>query len=221
MLVRAALLGFLVVAPVLTACNDDGRTLREPRPDQNASVSTLAPVTDPTDAAGGQVGDGGFDVITTASTVAPVAAVPVLVAPFAESGPIDARYTCDGDDVSPALSWTAAPAGTVEVAITLADLDNPDFLHWAVAGIEPTVTSLGEGAVPEFAITSVNSGVVEGYSGPCPPAGETHTYQFTVHYLLQQTELASGGPIADLQAAIDGSTFSLASVTGTYSRASG
>lgn len=217
MLVRAALLGFLVVAPVLTACNDDGRTLREPRPDQNASVSTLAPVTDPTDG----VGDGlGFD--TVATTQAPQApATPVLVAPFANGGPIDARYTCDGDDLSPALSWTAAPAGTVEVAVTLTDLDNPDFLHWAVAGLEPAVTTLGEGSLPEFAITSINSGGVDGYSGPCPPDGETHTYRFTVHYLLQQTELASGGPIADLQAAIDGSTFSLASVTGTYARAAG
>jgi Raf kinase inhibitor-like YbhB/YbcL family protein len=215
----AALLGLVVVAPLLSACNDDGRTLREPRADQNASVSTLAPVTDPTDGVD-QVGDGlGFDTLPPSTSAA--AAVPVLVAPFANAGPIDARYTCDGDDVSPALSWSAAPAGTVEVAITLTDLDNPDFLHWAVAGIEPTVTSLGEGALPSFAITSLNSGGVDGYSGPCPPAGETHTYQFTVHYLLQQTELASGGPIADLMAAIDGSTFSLASVTGTYVRAGG
>jgi Raf kinase inhibitor-like YbhB/YbcL family protein len=219
MLVRAALLGFLVVAPVLTACNDDGRTLREPRPDQNASVSTLAPVTDPTDGVGDAVGDGlGFDSVATTQ---PAPATPVLVAPFANGGPIDARYTCDGDDLSPALSWTAAPAGTVEVAVTLTDLDNPEFLHWAIAGLEPTVTTLGEGNAPEFAITSFNSGGVEGYSGPCPPAGETHTYQFTVHYLLQQTELASGGPIADLKAAIDGSTFALASVTGTYARAAG
>ena len=218
MLVRAALLGCLAFAPVLASCNDDGRTLREPRPDQNASVSTLAPITDPTDLAGDQVGDG---LETTATTAATVPLDPVVVAPFMDGGPIDVRATCDGDDLSPALSWSAAPAGTVEVAITVVDLDQTAFVHWAVAGLEPTVTSIGEGATPEFAITSINSGGVEGYSGPCPPSGETHTYQFTVHFLLQQTELASGGPIVDLVAAIEGSTFASASVTGTYTRTPG
>lgn len=215
---RAALLGLLAVAPVLSACNDDGRTLRDPRPEQNASVSTLAPVTEPSDGVGGDVGGGlGFDTI--APTVPPQS--PTLVAPFVDGGPIDARYTCDGENLAPALSWSAPPPGTVEVAITLTDLDAPDFVHWAMAGLDPTATAIGEATVPEFAITSVNSGATLGYTGPCPPAGTSHTYQFTVHFLLQQTELASDGPAADLLAAINDATFSQASVTGVYAKAAG
>ena len=57
-----------------------------------------------------------------------------------------------------------------------------------------------------------------GYTGPCPPAGETHSYRFTVHFLDQQTELGDGTPGADLIASIEGSTFASASTTGTYSQ---
>ena len=221
--VRAALLSLFVVASLLTACNDDGRVLREPRPDQNASVSTLAPATTPTDG----VGEPGpsLPIITTAPTIttaasittaAPAAMPPVLAAPFTDGSPIDVRHTCEGADLSPALSWSAAPEGTVEIALTVVDIDAPGYAHWAMAGIDPLSTALGEGAVPEFAITSINGAGRPGYTGPCPPNGETHRYRYTVHFLLQQTELGDAAPGSDLLASIEGTALSSASITGTY-----
>jgi Raf kinase inhibitor-like YbhB/YbcL family protein len=200
-----------------TACNDDGRNLRPARPDQIASVSTLAPVTDPAVGDGIDTGFGdGFDTVPISSSPAP--ADPVLTASFAAGGPIDPRTTCQGENLSPTLSWSAAPTGTVEIAITMTDLDAPAFVHWAIAGIDPLSTSLGEGVVPEYSMQGINGTGQPGYTGPCPPAGDTHTYEFTVHFLAQQTELGDGAAGADLIAAIEGATFASASVTGTYSQ---
>ena len=213
MIVRAALLCLVVCAPLLTACNDDGRVLREPRPDQNASVSTLAPVTTPTDG----VGEPGLSLPNITTAPPP----PTLVAPFTDGSPIDVRHTCEGADLSPALSWSAAPEGTVEIALTLVDIDTPGFAHWAIAGIDPLSTALGEGAVPEFAITSINGAGRPGYTGPCPPSGETHRYRYTVHFLLQQTELGDAAPGSDLLASVEGATLSSASIIGTYTGGAG
>ena len=60
---------------------------------------------------------------TGSSTLAPLVAPQTVTAPWRDGGPIDARYTCKGANVSPALSWTAAPEGTQEIAITLIDQD--------------------------------------------------------------------------------------------------
>lgn len=218
MQLRAAVVASLAaLVLVTTACNDDGRTLRPARPEQNASVSTLAPVTDPPldDELDTGFGDG-FDTIALQTD--PPGADPVLTASFEPGGPIDPRHTCQGENLSPTLSWSAAPTGTVEIAITMTDLDAPAFVHWAIAGIDPLSTALGEGVVPEFSMQGINGTGQAGYTGPCPPAGETHTYEFTVHYLAQQTELGDGAAGADLIAAIEGSTFASASITGTYSQ---
>lgn len=209
MRVRAALLGGATAACLLTACNDDGRELRPATPDQTGSVSTTSAPTTTAPV------PGVFDTLPGEASV--TMAPPSLVAPFAEGSRMPALHTCNGPNVSPTLSWTGAPPEAVEIAITMIDLDAPGYVHWAMSGIDPLATGLGEGIVPEFAITSINSGGTPGYTGPCPPAGETHTYEITVHFLLQQTELADGGPGADLLAFIDGAALSRASVTATYS----
>jgi phosphatidylethanolamine-binding protein (PEBP) family uncharacterized protein len=100
----------------------------------------------------------------------------------------------------------------------MVDLDAPDFVHWAIAGLDPLSTSLGEGIVPEFAMEGINGTGQKGYTGPCPPAGETHQYRITVHYLSEQTELGDGAPGADLIASIEASTLASAFTTGTYSQ---
>jgi Raf kinase inhibitor-like YbhB/YbcL family protein len=211
----------LVVAAAVVAagCNDDGRTLRPAKPDQIDSVSTTAMPTVPE--------SGGLDLTlppTVAPTPAPTASTTIapavfsLTAPWADEFAIDARHTCDGDDIAPALSWDAAPAGTQEIAVAMTDLDLPGFVHWVMAGIDPMSTGLGEGEVPEFASVGVNGMGRTAYSGPCPPVGETHRYQVTVYLLAQRTELGDGADGADLLAAVQGSAFMTAQVTGVYSR---
>ena len=206
----------LVVASLVAAgCNDDGRTLRPARPDQTESVSTTVMPT--------VAETGGLDLTlppTMPPTAAPTSAAAgfTVTAPWADEFAIDSRYTCDGPDVAPALTWDAAPAGTQEIAVAMTDLDLPGFVHWVMAGIDPRSTGLGEGEVPEFASVGVNGMGRTAYSGPCTPAGQTHRYQITVYLLAQRTELGDGAAGADLLAAVQGSAFMTAQVTGVYSR---
>ena len=213
----------VVTSLVAAGCNDDGRTLRPARPDQTESVSTTVMPT--------VAETGGLDLTlpptiapTVPPTLAPTAAPTTapagftVTAPWADEFAIDSRYTCDGPDVAPALTWEAAPDGTQEIAVAMTDLDLPGFVHWVMAGIDPMSTGLGEGEVPEFASVGVNSMGRTAYSGPCPPVGETHRYQVTVYLLAQRTELGDGSAGADLLAAVEGSAFMTAQVTGVYSR---
>jgi hypothetical protein len=202
---RVAASFVLTAALVVAACNDDGRTLRPARPNQTESVSTPAPVT------------------TAAPTTEPPSTEPAntvgaLTAPWANGAAIPAKYTCDGANQSPPLSWTTAPEGTVEIAVSVLDLDKPDFVHWAVSGIDASATSLDAGMVPEFAVVATNSSDTQGYAGPCPPAGSTHRYQFTVYFLTQPTELADGVAGVDLLTFVEAAALSSLSVSGVYSR---
>ncbi|MCU1359601.1 MAG: hypothetical protein JWN99_890 [Ilumatobacteraceae bacterium] len=218
------------VVPLLAGCNDDGRTLRPARPDQVGSVSTLAPVTEPSVDLNGNI-DGADGLGDAALSTVPVQTAPGVTQPgtdtadvlalyssFDDGTAIDPDNTCSGANLSPVLTWSKAPVGTVEIALTMTDLDAPGFVHWAVAGIDPLDIGLGEGIVPAHAIQGLNGNGTPGYTGPCPPAGQTHTYRITVHYLDAQTELPDGSPGADLLTSIEGSTLASATITGTYSQ---
>jgi Raf kinase inhibitor-like YbhB/YbcL family protein len=104
--------------------------------------------------------------------------------------PIDPRYTCKGANVAPALSWSPAPSGTQEIAVTMIDED-ADFDHWTMAGIKPDVTSMAENTPPEGAVAALNGAGKAAYTGPCPPSG-THTYRITVYYLDPSTAVVVG-----------------------------
>src|SRR6476659_1589346 len=103
---------------------------------------------------------------------------------FDHEGPIPARHTCDGADVSPALAWSGVPEGTVSLALVVDDPDAPDprhpkrtWVHWVVYGIPETVSALPEGAhpLPAGAREGKNDWKTTGYRGPCPPIGR-HRY---------------------------------------------
>jgi Raf kinase inhibitor-like YbhB/YbcL family protein len=200
---------------IAAGCHDDGRTLREPKPDQTQSISTLAPPTDPvvdpanTDA---------FESTTTAATIPPSDTAYELTAPWAAGGTIGPQYTCDGANSSPALTWSTAPEGTAEIAVTMVDLDLPTFAHWAIAGLDPTLQGLAEGEVPLGAVQATNGVGDIAYTGPCPPAGSTHTYEFTVHYLGERTELSDGAGRDEFTSGISAAEIASTKVTGIFSR---
>ncbi len=201
------------------SCRDDGRTLREPTPGfENVSISTTS-APDPDDP--------GFDTLEPddtfppEETFPPVEATDFVTAPWADGAVIDSRYTCDGLNVPPALSWTAAPLGTAEIAITFEDLDAPTFVHWIIAGISPDAVALDEGVVPIGAYEATNSLGDIGYTGPCPEAGSEHLYLVTVHYLGVPTGLLDGVPGDELFASIATAEVATAEVTGTFSRVGG
>ncbi|HCS63139.1 MAG TPA: YbhB/YbcL family Raf kinase inhibitor-like protein [Cellvibrio sp.] len=109
-------------------------------------------------------------------------------------------FGCTGDDLSPQLSWSGAPAGTVAFAITAYDPDAPTgsgWWHWQVVNIPAEVTSLAAGAgksdqtaIPKGSQQIENDYGVAGFGGACPPQGHgVHRYQFTVHALSKKLEL--------------------------------
>lgn len=201
----------------VAACNDDGRTLAPARPDQTASVSTSSTTTLPAPELPADLPAGATD--GPDSTLVTGAPGPLeMSSEFVEAGIIDTRFTCDGDNTAPGVNWLPGPAGTAEIAISLVDEDNPDFVHWVIAGLDPLSTALAAGQTPEFAITSLNGMGQSGYFGPCPPTGETHTYRLSVHFLIEQTELGDGADAADLLAVVRATAFAEASVAGTYTR---
>ena len=103
-------------------------------------------------------------------------------------------FGCAGGNVSPALTWSGAPAGTKSFALTVYDPDAPTgsgFWHWVVFNIPADVTSLAKGAgapksetTPQGAVQSRTDFGAPGYGGPCPPKGDApHHYHFTIFAL--------------------------------------
>jgi Raf kinase inhibitor-like YbhB/YbcL family protein len=135
--------------------------------------------------------------------------------------PIDPRFTCDGENVSPALAWEDPPAGTVEQALVVDDPDAPggSFVHWVAYGIPPGQTELATGSTNGLVDGANDAGGV-GWTGPCPPEGETHGYVFTLYALDAATGLEAGASLDDLRAAIEGHVLGQATLTAPYTRSS-
>jgi Raf kinase inhibitor-like YbhB/YbcL family protein len=187
---RAAL--FLGALVTVAACSNDGRTLREPSPNQTASIIT--------------------------TTLPPTTQAPafVLTGPWSNGSSIPTAYTCKGADVAPALTWTGVPEGTVELALVVTDPDAGDFVHWIVSGIDPTATALDGTALPAGAVEAENSSGTTGWVGPCPPEGTSHRYLFTLYALSESALLDPGTKPADALAIIRGNAPSSAEYTGTF-----
>ncbi|MDP9021669.1 MAG: YbhB/YbcL family Raf kinase inhibitor-like protein [Actinomycetota bacterium] len=118
--------------------------------------------------------------------------ITVISSEFDDGEIITAQYTCDGRDVSPPLTWEDVPDGTAELVVTVEDPDAPDetFVHWMVAGIEPTSPGILEGGLPEGATVGLNDFGESTYKGPCPPHDHgPHRYVFTVMALREGTRL--------------------------------
>jgi len=108
----------------------------------------------------------------------------------AEGKPIDARFTCDGEDVAPELTWTGVPDGTKQLAFALEDPDAPGgtFTHWLVYRLDASTTGLRPGGLHE----GENDFDTTGYRGPCPPQGKEHRYVFRLFALHVAVELEDG-----------------------------
>jgi len=108
---------------------------------------------------------------------------------FEQDGIIPSRYTCDGKDISPAISWSGAPEGTKSFVLISDDPDAPmgTWVHWIVYNIPGNVTELTEAVesqevLDDGIMQGVSSWKRIGYGGPCPPSG-THRYFFKVYAL--------------------------------------
>jgi Raf kinase inhibitor-like YbhB/YbcL family protein len=106
-----------------------------------------------------------------------LAAAFVLTSPaFQPGGTIPTRYTCDGANVSPPVSWTAPPRRTAWFSLTVFDPDAPSggFLHWRIRRLPASARSLPAGSH----LGGPNGAGGSGWTGPCPPPGPAHHYRF-------------------------------------------
>lgn len=191
---------------VATACDTgDGRTLDPPtQPLPAPSLAEPALTTEPP--------------VPTQQPVPTEPAQLQLIAPWQDGAEIPVRHTCDGEDLSPALTWTNVPAGTIELAVSVTDLDAGGFVHWILYAIPSTQGGLAESEVPAGVFAWANSYGNQGWDGPCPPAGENHRYQFTVHALNQQVEAADNATAAEVISILNLIAIDQSSVSGTFVR---
>ena len=139
---------------------------------------------------------------------------------------------CTGRNVSPALRWSGAPAGTKSFALLLHDPDAPTggagWWHWIAYDIPAQTTELRKGAgkadgsaMPAGAASVANDYGTPGYGGPCPPAGDKpHRYVFTLYALkVDKLELPQGAHAPVVGFVANANTIAKASVTGMYGRA--
>jgi len=153
--------------------------------------------------------------LPTEPTAPPVAVMPLtLTASWVDGATVPGRQTCLGDGVSPALTWTNVPAGTIELAVTVVDGDADGYVHWIVYAIQPDQLGLIEGQLPDVAFAWVNSAGEQAFEPLCPPTGETHRYRFTLYALNQQLEVADDAGASDVIAQLEATTIEQVSVFG-------
>lgn len=146
---------------------------------------------------------------------------------FQPGGKIPAKFTADGQDVSPALSWSGLPAGTKELALICDDPDAPTpepWVHWVIyklpgnaMGLPENVPTTEKLSAPAGAVQGKNSWGRTGYGGPSPPRG-LHHYHFKLYALDATLDLGPGADKKRLLAAMKGHVLAEAEVVGTYER---
>ncbi|HZQ92202.1 MAG TPA: YbhB/YbcL family Raf kinase inhibitor-like protein [Terriglobales bacterium] len=145
---------------------------------------------------------------------------------FQNNQPIPRKFTCDGEDASPALAWSDPPSGTKAFALIVDDPDAPggDFVHWVAYDLPAGVHALPEGVPKADALPAggrqgrTGFGRV-GYGGPCPPPGKPHHYRFKLYALSGTLGLPAGQTKAAVLRAIGAHPLATAELTGTYARA--
>jgi Raf kinase inhibitor-like YbhB/YbcL family protein len=139
---------------------------------------------------------------------------------FKEDGAIPRKYSCDGQDVSPPLSWEGAPDGTGALALIVDDPDANGFVHWVVFDLTASQSGgLAEGVSqsPDAPTQGRNGFGRIGWGGPCPPSG-THHYRFTLYSLDGPLGLTGTPSANDVRHAAEGHVLAQVKLTATYRR---
>ena len=151
------------------------------------------------------------EVIATFSLTSPA---------FAEGGSIPRQHTCDGQDASPPLSWSDAPAEATSLALVVDDPDAGGFVHWVAFNMAASASGslpAGYSASPDAAPQGRNGFGRIGYGGPCPPSG-SHRYVFRLLALDAMLPLAGAPSERQVLAAADSHVLAEARLSGTYRR---
>jgi Raf kinase inhibitor-like YbhB/YbcL family protein len=148
---------------------------------------------------------------------------------FSHNQEIPARYTCDGEGISPPLEWSGLPKATKSLVLLVDDPDAPDplapkmtWVHWVLYNIPPGVYGLPEGAtvedLPKGTKEGLNGWKRTGYGSPCPPIGR-HRYFHKLYALDIILPDDLGRPTKEeLEKAMEGHVLSKGELIGTYQR---
>jgi Raf kinase inhibitor-like YbhB/YbcL family protein len=145
---------------------------------------------------------------------------------FSDGETIPRRFTCDGQDLSPPLDWSGAPAQALSFAIVCDDPDAPGgtWHHWAAYDLPADRLGLAEGAAQRGGAIGFRQGVNDfgktGYGGPCPPRGHgPHRYRFRILALSLARLPLSGTPsCVDIERAARKHVIAEADLVGLYER---
>ena len=147
---------------------------------------------------------------------------------FVHLGEIPKIFTCQGDDISPALSWSQLPQDTKSLVLIVDDPDAPDpaapkmtWVHWLLYNIPPTVTEIPKAvAVSDLPIATLqgkNDWKKTGYGGPCPPIGR-HRYFHKLYALDIELPDLHHPNKTELEKAMAGHIIGQAELIGTYQK---
>lgn len=147
---------------------------------------------------------------------------------FTHNGQIPKNYTCQGKDISPALTWGDLPKGTKSLALIVDDPDAPDpaapkrvWVHWVLYNIPATVTGLQEAVAPSKLPAGTGEGKNDwkrtGYGGPCPPIGR-HRYFHKLYALDTVLPDLKEPTKAQLEKAMEGHVLGKVELIGTYQK---
>lgn len=142
---------------------------------------------------------------------------------------IPQKYSCQGENISPPLEWSGAPAPTKSFALIVDDPDAPmgDWVHWLVYDIPEQMDSLSEDHSKLLFLAKSITNVIKqglasfgkaGYGGPCPPPGKPHRYFFKLYALDVSLNLPQGVSKAQLLKAMQGHILGQAQLVGLYKR---
>lgn len=182
--------GILLASALLIACNESSDTGDDNTPPEGSS-GTFVPG-----------GDSGAFVMSSSA--------------WDVGEAIPQKYTCDGDNIVPPLTFTDIPEGTDNIAVIVEDPQTASgtFVHWVAWNLP--LANVDEGAVPAGAVEGVNGAGGQGYTGPCPP--EEHQYFFYAYALDAPLSLEAGATAADLRDAMEDHILAQTEYFGTYER---
>lgn len=143
-----------------------------------------------------------------------------LTSPAFEDGTlIPARYTCDGEDLSPPLHIEGIPneARSLALVVEVTDLPMGRWVNWLMWNIPPWIKVIAENEVPPRAVLGTNSAKQLEYEGPCPTS-DIHQYQFRLYALDSMLNEPPGIKLADLERVIERHLLAETLLTGLYRR---
>jgi len=166
----------------------------------------------------------GLSGLLQAMEVRAMNSIQLMSSAFSNGGAIPERYTCDGDNISPPLSWNQLPQGLKSLALLVDDPDAPigDWVHWILYNIPPDAKDLPEGFLIKESpwkgtATGRNDSGKSDWSGPCPPNG-THRYFFKLYALDTLLDVREGMTKKELLRAMEGHIVGKGELIGRYSR---